>query len=133
MDRNSKEFKELQAKWYKKLEKSGFKDAETVEGYHEPYRPLRQWHASCFFLRHAPLRREAKTEYYRLAGQFLYDNTFKSKLEMRMWELHAEGKSIREIVRIMNKPKKRTYKRKVHETLQQLSKDMLAMYRKKDG
>lgn len=114
----SKEFKDLQSKWYSKLKKSGFDDIEVGE------KRLRfvgsSWHSE--YRRYNKDKIEAKENYYRLAGQFTYDNVFKDELEKHIWRLHAEGFSIREIAKIL---KKKTYKAFVHETLQALEKKMI--------
>jgi hypothetical protein len=120
---NTKEFKSLKSKWYKKLAKSGFEDIEGNEEY---------FNASDTFTRHSSRYRdsvqrfEAKQEYYRLAGHFLYDHKFSSTLEKMIWQLHSEGLSIREITKKLQDRNVATHKNKVHETLQQLKTIMVA-------
>lgn len=98
----TKEFKALEAKWYKKLKSKGFEDIEQDED------NLKVWINDYFPQRYDLSRFDAKQEYYRLAGQFTFEHPFESPLDRRMWELHAEGVSLRSIVTELNK--NRTHK-----------------------
>jgi hypothetical protein len=115
MDLKSKEFEKLQAEWDAKLKKSGFDDKERRDG-------CLKFYDSDYFTSNItgadPVYYKSKEEYYRMAGKFLYDNKFKSQQDKIIWEQHAEGKSIREIVKILRKKGFKSYKRKVHETIQ---------------
>lgn len=114
---NSKEFKDLNAKWRKKLEKSGFEDIENDRG------ELRSSDSSEYIRNFDPIAAGAKEEYFRRAGFFLYEYKFETELERRIWELHVEGASIREIVRILKKRGlKKIYKRRIHELLKPMVK-----------
>lgn len=117
---NSKDFKKLQAVWEKKLEQSGFEDIEQADG------NLKTWHSEWYKYRSGLEVDMGREEYYRHAGYFLYEYQFKNEMERRIWELHAEGLSIRNIV-IALKPryKKTVYKRKVHEILKPLVKKVI--------
>lgn len=108
----TKEFKALHAKWEKRLEKEGLPDLETADGQLKGIS-----HASFFKAHYNQVDAEAKEEYYRQAGYFLYDHKFQTELERKIWELHCEGVSIRDIVVILKKKHYRVYKRLVHETL----------------
>lgn len=116
----TKEFKALQDKWYKILAQKDFEDIEKNE------HSLKLWHADYF----ADARRndenviQAKQEYYRLAGQFLFEYKFKNPMEKRIWQLHSDGKSIREIERTLTKGYK-TYKDHIHRILQALEVEMI--------
>lgn len=96
MDRKSKEFKQLQAKWYSKLEKSGFKDIEHSEDLLKNYDAH---HIVRNYNRFAT--GESKIEYYTLAGHFLYDFVFKSKKDELIWKAHAEGSTIRATAKML--------------------------------
>lgn len=126
MDRNSKEFKKLQEKWYGKLKRSGFEDIERSD------ESLKKWSLMFVTDDSTEITREAKTEYYRAAGHFLHDHQFDSTTEKRIWELHSSGLSIRNIVKMLTKENKwflrgrKPNKRRVHETVQDLVKKMLA-------
>lgn len=115
----TKEFKALKAKWDKKLEKSGFDDIERDGN-------LKLFHSVYF----ADPRRydenvvEAKHQYYNIAGVFLNEHKFANTLEKKIWQLHSEGKSIREIEKALAKVY-RTYKDHIHKTLQALQAEMI--------
>lgn len=111
----TKEFLTLQAKWNKKLEKSGFEDIETKDGLLKGIS-----HADFFKAHYNQIDAQAKEEYYRNAGYFLYEHKFKTELERKIWELHVEGVGIREIVKILKKKNYNIYKRKCHELLRPL-------------
>ncbi len=123
--------KEAQDEWYKKLKKSGFDDIEQDED------RLKKWASSSFKgkingARHNEKQAftDAKEEYYRRAGHFLYDHEFASAFQRRIWELHAEGKSLREIskaVRKMN-TKMKVNKDNIQPIVKALAKVMIKKY-----
>ena len=90
-------FRALQQKWYKKLEQSGFKDIEDEKGRLKVYSgiglsedlplPVSRTDYS------SKLYKESQAEYYRLAGQYLYDKKFKSPRDKQVWALHTQGLS----------------------------------------
>lgn len=84
-----KKLKLLQALWYLKLQKAGFKDIETRGG------RLKTW--TCCMkttkARYNSTQNQAKSEYYRRAGFFLHSHNFSSALEREVWELHCDGRS----------------------------------------
>ncbi len=80
-----KNFDNLKAKWYKKLANSGFADIEREDG------TLKRWDSTAFYDRYDATTAAMKTEYYRLAGQFLHEYEFVSALDKEIWRLHAEG------------------------------------------
>lgn len=121
MNPKDKDFLALQDKWYKKLKSSGFNDVEQDES------RLRQSSNTELHKRGLyddPLRREARQEYYRLAGQFLHDYEFEDNKEKVIWEMHSDGTSIQDIVVAMKSRNFKVYKRYVHETIQRLAKEM---------
>lgn len=119
MDRNSKEFKELQREWYKKLKDTGFEEIEQEDG------NLKLWACHAFKTHYNPTSAGAKEEYYRLAGHFLYQYTFESEQERLTWELHSQGKSIREILIVIAEKGYKSHKNKVHQTIKRLAKVMV--------
>lgn len=132
MDKDSKEFKRLEKLWYKKLEKSGFEDLERGSGSQD--KPLRSVSADEFNLflnrtQHGGFH--FKQEYYRIAGHFLHDNRFESKFDKKVWSLHAQGISIRKIVKILKLEKIATYRKEVDETIRRLANKMKSAYVKK--
>ncbi len=105
-------FKKLQEKWYAKLEKSGFEDAEDTK---QEHMPLKAWHNSYFFRRYNALTFEAKRAYYDTAATWGAEYIFDSKREREIWSLHCEGLSYKEIAK-----KLKTYKNLVHLTIARL-------------
>lgn len=95
----TKKFKDLQKLWYKKLKDDGFDDIEKNE-----YR-LKLWHSVHFRdpRRSDPEVVSARHSYYRIAGQFLFDHKFDTLLEKQIWKHHSEGKSIRDIEKLLAK------------------------------
>lgn len=92
------QLKTLQLEWYKKLKKSGFEDIEELTEYNakRPSSFLKR-HSKHFLLVDSLEKIEAKTEYYRLAGQFLYEHKFVNEIEKLIWAEHAEGLTYRAI------------------------------------
>ena len=107
---NKSQFKKLKDTWYKKLKKSGFVDIEKNE-----YGDLKE--SSAIFANtkasgvEKPLIYNTyKEEYYRLANQFLNEHAFETSRERAIWEYHANGMSIRDIVKTLKKVRIKAYK-----------------------
>ena len=88
--------------WYKKLEDDGFSDLEKQN--HSKYESypllLRTAGLNKVVMERQELNR--KGEYFYLAEHYLYDGDFtnthvSAKTAMKLWALHAEGYSSREI------------------------------------
>lgn len=98
---------QLQQKWYRKLEEQGFKDIEDTQGrlktwtghaLHDEFaEPLPEHHRK----ESSKIHKTSQQEYYRLVGQFLFDKEFPNKEYRKVWQLHAEGKSYKEIAGIV--------------------------------
>lgn len=94
----TQEFIKLQAKWYRRLEASGFDDIESTGDNGEPLEKLKpDAIRTSMNARMSLASFQAKEEYYRLAGQFLYSHRFKSKFERAVWEKHANGVTYKKI------------------------------------
>lgn len=126
MTANSKDLKKLQKVWYKKLKKSGFEDIEKDEN------TLKHWATRVFkessngsYYNEKEVYYKSREEYYRMAGRFLWDFTFDNKLEHKIWSLHSEGMSIRDIGALIRKTDKKVYDFKVQMILKKLSTLML--------
>jgi hypothetical protein len=140
---NTDEFKELERKWYAKAEASGFRDAEQPKEIRlvcdsnpslwpinfsrfifrrKNERPLKTWHS----LKWRNCRRgelEERENYYRWAGRILLLHSFKNRTHKRIWQLHCEGKSKREIEKAISHFKK-TYKREqIGNIINQIKKE----------
>lgn len=120
MNPNSKEFKALQDKWYKKLKQEGFEDIERAGGAlkTDPMQNIKTFYDQGSF--------EAKQSYHSSVGYFLHHHKFTSEKERLIWEYHSNGVSIRDTVEFLRKKGFKTYKRQVHEILQNLVKKMYA-------
>lgn len=120
MKTNSKEFKDLQAKWYKKLKDSGFEDCEQ-----DPDN-LKFWSAQFFKSRYNDILSPAKAQYYRLAGHFLHSYPFADENEKICWSLHSNGVSMREITDHFKELGNKTYYlSRVQKVINRLAKLMI--------
>ena len=93
-----KQFKALQQKWYKKLEKSGFEDIEQTS---DDRGFLKQNHNSYFKTRHTPLSFQNTQEYFLQCSHFLLEHDFNTEQARAIWKLHSEGYSRREIAKML--------------------------------
>lgn len=85
-------YAELRAHWYRRLRESGFRDIEACD-------PERNRLAYAIAL--GPAVRQANAEYYALAAEYLATAEFPTALEQAIWELHADGQTVREIARVV--------------------------------
>lgn len=130
----SSSFKALEAEWKAKLASSGFEDIESDES------TLKQYASSDFAKR--PEYDQSKEEYYRLAGHFLHEYHFRDsrgstwQWKKQVWELHAEGKSIREIIKLLDPEGKEpfgTMFKKIQQCLSRLAKVMVQKCQKQQN
>lgn len=139
MDKGPK-FEALKRKWYAKLKRSGFEDIEQDEVYLKKYTGqvsgvdgtgvvknggyyeigLPPGSITWDFAKQDGIRPEALAEYYRWATHQLNEFKFKTKKDYKIWKLHTEGLSIRQIARAC----KMSYHNKIHSTIQRLVKSM---------
>lgn len=106
-------FKKLQKSWYKKLAKKGFNDIEHDENH-------LKLSTERFVTRDGgayanPTLTKAKFEYYNNCRKFSNEYKFKNKTEKKIFELHSEGVSIRDIA-----AKIKQSRRKVHEAIKKI-------------
>lgn len=92
------DLKALKAKWYRKLEDSGFEDIEDTSS---PKEMLRCWHSYYFQIRFTPHAFQEIRTYYQVANEFYKVHKFKNKLERAIWRYHTDGLSAREISSIV--------------------------------
>ena len=112
---NKDGFKELEQRWYQKLEKSGFKDIEDTKN---PYRPLKSWHS----FRRVPgaeITSNAKRDFFDLAWELIHTANFKKKHYRKIWVLFCDGLSERQIARKVRLPKST-----VHWIIARISRDI---------
>lgn len=116
----TKSFKTLNSEWAKKLEQSGFEDVEYREDM------MNTHGTSSFFLaKFEFVKDNAKEEYYRLAGQFLYSHEFESERLKDVWALHCEGVSMRDIHDKLKNKHESLSKSRVHQEIFKLATIML--------
>lgn len=89
-----REFRKLQKYYYDKLREGGFEDIEETDS---PKEMLKTWHSSYFQYRHGSSEFREITQYFTAARSVLNDYTFSTDTEKAIWELHAEGFSLRKI------------------------------------
>lgn len=90
------DLKTLQDEWYARLKAEGFNDIEDTNS---PRQMLKSWHSTLFIHRFDKERFNARQQYFEMATHFLHSFKFASALERHIWELHADGKSLREIAK----------------------------------
>lgn len=93
----TQEFTELNKLWQEKLKEGGFQDLEKGG----EARFLKDEGMSNF-MRNGSFNFvgfKASELYYQLAGQFLFSHKFATLLEKYIWREHAEGISIRKIIK----------------------------------
>lgn len=90
----TREFRRLFEEWNKRLKEDGFEDAEDFT-LKDP--ELKVWHSFRFKQRH-----DERETYFELAqGLLTGEFKFKTDVTRRVWELHSQGKSVREIEGIL--------------------------------
>lgn len=87
----SNKFKKLKAKWDKKLASTGFNDIENADGSLKA-----STHPRTIAL--ALQEKEERDAYYTIASQLLHTHPFANAVEKKIWEMHCEGISIRDIM-----------------------------------
>lgn len=93
----TEKFRKLEDIWNKKLAASGFEDIETGR---EPNKFLKQWDATWFVNRRHGWRGTLERQiYYQECDRFLQEHPFKSRLDRRIWAMHADGKTLAETSR----------------------------------
>lgn len=135
----SKTLLTLRRQWYARLAREGFEDIETLTRNGEIYsclnrkrmhgRPVDNYERGgerndLGVIRSSHGLFQLKAEYYRFAGQFLWDHEFKNRLERKIWALHAEGATYREIVERLG-----ISTRKAFSTIKNLVQGPFAQYR----
>jgi hypothetical protein len=94
-----KQFKALQAKWYKKLTDNGFKDAEDEHG------NLKEYHSKRLIDERNLSGREEKQRFFELARQMLHSHPFPSDKHKKAWAMFSEGHPKYKIAKELGIPK----------------------------
>lgn len=95
---SSPAFKKLQAKYYARLKDVGFRDIENKHG------DLIDHQSVIDFGQRIGFRSELIDnirDYFTWASSMVWHGRFENKRDRRIWALHAEGKSYREIADIV--------------------------------
>lgn len=90
--------KKLIAEWDKKLARAGFVDAEDRNN-----GLLTRWDDQYYHRRYTPEAFAAKQTYFQLCTDFLNTGKFESQLDKRVWQMHCEGLTRREIAKAVKK------------------------------
>lgn len=115
-------FQQLKTIWYKKLAKSGFEDIEADEN------NLKVWSTQLRRARSLNTM-DAKQQYYYMAEQFLNEFNFKSPTSQIIWEYHSNALSIKNIVKLLNKTRRKKLDHNiVWGEIKTLRKIMFSMY-----
>lgn len=123
----TKEFKDLQDKWYDKLKKKGFEDIEQADG------NLKRWDSHLFSSKYDQRFFNSKEKYFQIAGQFLHEYEFETKLDAFIWGHHAAGETLWSIVaKIKGRKFKPIQKDTVRKIILLLEKEMLTKYANSD-
>lgn len=117
------QLKSLTEKWYAKLAKEGFKDAEYDERNLKFYTS-----AMCDRGYDNEAWVNGKIDYYRMAEHFLNEHKFSSSAEKYMWELHSNGMGVRGISTKLKARNVKKDKNAVSQILRGLSAIMFEKY-----
>lgn len=94
------EFKALFKEWNQILEDGGL---EEIENFDLPNPSLKKFHSNKWTLENGRAQdaRDIKA-YYEMAGDLLESFPFKTETQKRMWEMHCDGMSVRQIAQSLN-------------------------------
>lgn len=119
----TKEFKDLQDKWYTKLSKSGFNDVEDGDD------RLKEWDSFNFSGRYDQNSFHSTEQYFILAGQFLHSYKFETKRDRLIWKLHSEGRTLTNIADVLKARNFPKHSRSlVFRIMKRLAVEMLRQY-----
>lgn len=108
---DQQKFRQLRDKWYAKLKEKGFEDIENTK----MNSPELKKFDRVVFKKVSASEYESRTKYYSNCSEILNTYKFKSKLEEKIWALHSEGLSLREIEKeIKGKLKKDWINQTIH-------------------
>lgn len=123
MSRTKSEYQKQKKIWYKRLKASGFNDIEKNEYDLKTNSAIRKRDTS-------KARIEALHMYYSMATDFLNDYKFNSKLDQIVWEYHANGLSVRDVVKLLKSVRIKTNRQYVWLIVSRLRTIMKKMYMK---
>lgn len=97
------DFIKLRNEWYKILEETGFKEIEDIHSKHEF---MKEWDFNFFRTTFNEIKYECTFEYYHRARALLHTYEFEQESHRKIWELHSEGATERQITKRLKKYKK---------------------------
>lgn len=112
-----REFIAVRDEWYNKLKQEGFKD---IENNHEENSYLHVWEKHYFTNVCKPEKIDENKSYYEAASDFLNSHPFTTDEEKTVWELHADGLSLRQTAKKLGKKICR-----IHKIIKKLKLSML--------
>ena len=125
---NRSKFNKLQAKWYKTLKESGFKDIECSKVSHNYINS--QIQNSPFLKQHSGITRQRYSreteDHFRRCRIHLAHHKFKNKRLKQLFEWYTDGQSYRKIVKLHNKkfkPTRSIYS--IHTLIKKLKDEMV--------
>ncbi len=132
MTKQQQQLKKLQKIWYAKLKKLEFDDIEETD-----IDSLKNWTSSRNYkgaqegelYGSRTVVREAKEEYYRMAGHFTHEYKFSNENEKNIWILHSEGLSLRDIAAKIESKKYKANKDTIGKIIGLLVVEMFKRYR----
>lgn len=89
--------KTLTREWYTRLRESGFQDIEYLDRANGSEFSRTRGSLARDYARDSKRHKESTAEYYRIAGWFLHDYSFRKARDRDIWALYADGQTIREI------------------------------------
>ncbi len=109
------DFKELQKSWYGKLKDSGFNDVENFENENMIQPEI---------FKVDKVQSFGGSEYYDFCQAVLREYNFERHVDQLIFELHTEGKSVREIeIYLQNHSDKKLKYRAINDVINKIKKD----------
>lgn len=111
---HTKEFKELETKWYCELKKEKFNDIEErVNG-----TPLLRQRSNNSYGNASQIERENKLRYYELLGRYVHEEAFEDGIEQLIMQRKANGTTITLICKELEQMNERCYRGTVRKIIQ---------------
>lgn len=91
----TRKFQQVQDRWYKKLEGTGFNDAEKKDK--KGNLQLKKFDSFYFYAEYTKESFSIKKNYFERAEEFLNTHRFEDDMGRTVWGKHANGFSLRDI------------------------------------
>lgn len=109
------EFRRLQKTWYRKIKNDGFKDIESENGL-----SLKEWNSNFFKNRLVYIKYQCTLQYYQKGSEILQTYSFENQYEKKIWQLHMEGMTVRQIAKTLKSYKKK--KSTIHTIIEKIAR-----------